>query len=80
MTEMTDLTSWCFSERERLHERLDALKDGRFCVKERLGTDWTDMTIEAIDEIEHSIEALDHLLMRYGRGYYDNSHHPMHTM
>jgi hypothetical protein len=80
MTEMTDLTNWCFGERERLHERLDALKDGRCCVKERLGTGWTDMTIEAIDEIEHSIEALDHLLMRYGRGYYDNSHHPMHTM
>ena len=80
MTKMMDLTSWCFSERERLHERLDALKEGRFCIKERLGPDWTDVTIEAIREIEGSIEALDQLLMRYGRGYYDNAHHPMHTM
>ncbi len=80
MTEMADLTSWCFGERERLHARLDALKDGRSCVKERLGPDWVDVTVEEIGEIEHSIEALDRLLMRYGRGYYDNSHHPVHTM
>ncbi|CAM5775283.1 hypothetical protein LMIY3S_04946 [Labrys miyagiensis] len=80
MTEIMDLANWCFSERERLHERLDCLKDGRMCIKERLGMDWTDVTIEAIDEIEHSIGALDQLLMRYGRGYYDNAHHPLHTM
>jgi hypothetical protein len=80
MTEVGDLTNWCFTERERLHARADALKEGRFCVKERLGVEWVDATAAAIDEIEHSIESLDRLLMRYGRGYYDNTHHPLHTM
>jgi hypothetical protein len=80
MTGTVDPTVWCLGERERLHEQLDALKDGKFCIKERLGTEWIDVTIDNIDRIERSIEVLDQMLIRYGRGYYDNSHHSLHTM
>ncbi len=76
MTQTSDLTDWCLRERERLHEQLDALRDGKFCIMKKLGADWIDVTHGDIDRIEQTIGTLDGMLVRYGRGLYENTHHP----
>jgi len=80
MSKATDLTSWCFRERERLHAQLDELRSGSLRVSKRLKSGWIDVTPGNIQRIEHSIEALDHMLVCYGRGFYENAHNPLETM
>ena len=52
------------------------LKCGSLGVNRKLESGWSGVTLENIECIEHVIEALNHVLVRYGRGFYKNAHSP----
>ena len=69
MSEAIDLASRCLIERERLHGQVNERKCGSLGVNRKLKSGWIGVTPENIECVEHVIEALDHMLVCYRRGF-----------